>query len=97
MPWPKTGAIQYHAQLGLPAKGCAIKGLVVWKLGSRALGPAKRSSPRLLSTIPWGINRIKYLIINNAQDAYKAEKYEFTIPQALYYLFNILWGYLDYI
>ncbi len=53
MPWPKTGATQYHAQLGLPDKGRAIKGLVVcnsW--GSRALGPAKRSGPRLLSTVP---------------------------------------------
>ena len=29
MPWPKTGAIQYHAQLGLPDKGRAIKGLVI--------------------------------------------------------------------
>ena len=30
MPWPQTGATQYHAQLGLPAKGRAIKGLVVY-------------------------------------------------------------------
>ena len=29
MPWPKTGATQYHAQLGLQDKGHAIKGLVV--------------------------------------------------------------------
>ncbi len=29
MPWPQTGATQYHAQLGLPDKGCTIKGLVV--------------------------------------------------------------------
>ena len=29
MPLPKTGATNYHAQLGLPDKGCAIKGLVV--------------------------------------------------------------------
>ena len=29
MPWPQTGATQYHAQLGLLDKGCAIKGLVV--------------------------------------------------------------------
>ena len=29
MPWPKTDATQYNAQLGLPDKGCAIKGLVV--------------------------------------------------------------------
>ncbi len=29
MPWPQTGATQYHAQLGLADKGLAIKGLVV--------------------------------------------------------------------
>ncbi len=29
MPWPKTGATQYHAQLGLPEKGRAIKWLAV--------------------------------------------------------------------
>ena len=29
MPWPQTGATLYHAQLGLPDKGRAIKGLVV--------------------------------------------------------------------
>ena len=29
MPWPHTGATQYHAQFGLPDKGRAIKGLVV--------------------------------------------------------------------
>ena len=28
MPWPKTGATKYLAQLGLPDKGRAIKGLV---------------------------------------------------------------------
>ena len=50
MPWPQTGATQYHAQLGLPDKGRTIKGLVVcndWNLN----GPAKRSGPRLLSTV----------------------------------------------
>ena len=30
MPWPLTGATHYHAQLGLPDKGRAIKGLVVY-------------------------------------------------------------------
>ncbi len=28
MPWAKTGATHYHAQLGLPDKGRAINGLV---------------------------------------------------------------------
>ena len=29
MTWPKTGATHYHAQLGIPDKGRAIKELVV--------------------------------------------------------------------
>ena len=29
MPWPQTGAIQYHAQLRLQGKGRTIKELVV--------------------------------------------------------------------
>ena len=29
MPWPQTDATHYHAQLGLPEKGRAIKRLVV--------------------------------------------------------------------
>ncbi len=29
MPWPQKGAAHYHAQLGLPDKGYAIKGLAV--------------------------------------------------------------------
>ncbi len=40
MPCPKTGATQYHEQLGLPDKGQAIKGLVVcnsWDLEPRDL------------------------------------------------------------
>ncbi len=31
-PWLKTGATQYHAQLGLPDKSRAIKGLVVYNI-----------------------------------------------------------------
>ena len=30
MPWPQTGSTQYHAQLGLPHKGRAIKGFVIY-------------------------------------------------------------------
>ena len=29
MPWPKTGATKYHAHLGLPEKGRAVKWLAV--------------------------------------------------------------------
>ena len=33
MPWPQTGATHYHAQLGPPDKGSAIKWLVVcWSM-----------------------------------------------------------------
>ena len=32
MPWPKKGATHYNAQLGLPDKGLAIKGLVVYNV-----------------------------------------------------------------
>ena len=48
MPWPKTGATQYHAQLGLPDKGYAIKGLVVFNNRD----PAKRSGPRFYQPSP---------------------------------------------
>ncbi len=48
----QTGVTQYHAQLEIPDKGRAIKGSVVRNMGYRAFRPAKRSGPRLLSTIP---------------------------------------------
>ncbi len=60
MPWPQTGATQYHAQLGLPDKGRAIKELVVcnsWDLEPWVL--LKRCDPRLLSTVPRGMTRKK--------------------------------------
>ena len=49
----KTGATHSHAQLGLPNKGRAIKGLVVcndWDL--EPLDQLKRYGPRLLSPVP---------------------------------------------
>ncbi len=33
IPWPTTGATHYNAQIGLPYKGHASKGLVVCKYG----------------------------------------------------------------
>ncbi len=54
MSWPQIGTTQYRAQLGLQDKGRAIKGLVGYN--NWDFGPAKRSGPRLLSNIPWGIN-----------------------------------------
>ncbi len=56
IPLPKTGVTHYYAQyqtqLGLPDNGSAITGLVVcngWDL--ELFGPAKRSGPRLVSTV----------------------------------------------
>ena len=49
MPWPQTGATNYHAQLELPDKGSAIKGLdvcyEVW-LGSMIYGMGLWTSAR---------------------------------------------------
>ena len=68
MPWPKTGATQYHAQLGLPDKGRAIKGLVVcnnWDLEPLDLlnGPSPgcyQPSPKvLLVLIKTSLNTVK--------------------------------------
>ena len=61
MPWPQTCATQYLAQLEFSDKGRAIIRLVVcsnWE-------PAKRSVPRLLSTVPCGIIVFIDLIYNN--------------------------------
>ena len=53
MPWLQTGATHCHAQLGLSDKGRAIKRLVVCNsLDLGVFGLAKRSDPRLLSTVP---------------------------------------------
>ena len=34
--WSKTGTTHYNAQLGLPDKGCAIKGLVIFISGLKS-------------------------------------------------------------
>ena len=55
MPWPQTGATQYHVQLGLQAKNRVIKELVVsnewnlepFKLNGLALG-CYQPSPEVL-------------------------------------------------
>ncbi len=48
MPLPQTGATQNYAQLGISDKGRVIKGLEV----CNSWQTAKRSGPRLLSTVP---------------------------------------------
>ena len=59
MPWLQTGATQYLAQLGLPDKGRAIKGLVVcnnWDLkDSVILG---------IITLHWYQNRFSVINTN---------------------------------
>ncbi len=53
MPWAQAGATQFYAHLRLIDKGRAIRWLVVCNdLDLRAFGPAKRSCPRLLTTVP---------------------------------------------
>ena len=53
MLWPKTRATHYHAQLGLSTKGLVVCNR--WDLESLDL----LNGPRLLSTVPLGMNRMK--------------------------------------
>ena len=46
MPWPQTGATHCHEQLGLPDKGCAIKGLEFM------LGMGHRTCGRCVCQVP---------------------------------------------
>ena len=49
MPWPKTGTTHYHAQLGLPAKGRAIKVMIgPWVFGRKRSDLTPLSYPGLL-------------------------------------------------
>ncbi len=88
MPWPQTGATHYYAQLGLPDKGRAIKGLVVcnnWDLepyellNGLALG-CYQSSPEVWlecvrrKIVRWfGCIIIKYDIITSFNQAGSVE------------------------
>ncbi len=59
MSWFKTGATHYHAKLGLPGVGLAIKGLNVcisWDVITMTL--IKRYGFTLLSTVPRGMNHV---------------------------------------
>ena len=49
MPWPKIGATNQDAKLGLTGKGRAIKGLVVWRTRNNAQRP--NSVSRILEII----------------------------------------------
>ena len=73
MPWPKTGATQYHAQLGLPDKGRAIKRLVAcnnwdpepWDLLKGVALGCYQPSPEVLF-VSLTITRVKeYLLKQN--------------------------------
>ena len=72
MPWPQTGVTQYHAQLGLPDKGRAIKGLVVCNIWDKepldlldglALG-CYQPSPEVLIVLPINLNLQETTITN---------------------------------
>ena len=52
MPWPETGATQYHAQLGFSEKCRAIKGLVVCNNWDLALGYYQPSPEVLIVWLP---------------------------------------------
>ena len=74
MPWPKTGATQYHAQLGLPDKGRAFKGLVVCNnldlehldlLNGLALGCYQPSTEVLIVLFPLKLGVSISFIISN--------------------------------
>ncbi len=69
MPWPKTDATQYHAQLGLPDNGRTIKGLVVcnnWDLepldllNGLALG-CNQPSPEVLLVSYIKLGQLKWI------------------------------------
>ena len=60
MPWPQTGATHYHAQLGRPDKGRAIKGLdvsyVVWIGSMKGIG--LRTCTRWAGLVPCCVVRM---------------------------------------
>ncbi len=59
MPWPLTGVTHYHAQLGPPEKGRAMKGLVgVW-LGSMIYGMNLWTSVRF---VVWSLVAVRMTI-----------------------------------
>ncbi len=60
----QLGLNQYHAQLRHPDKGRAIKELVICKKGSRAFEHVKRSGPRLLLNVSWGIKVVNQSWVN---------------------------------
>ncbi len=62
------GVNQNNAQLGLPDKGRAIKGLVVCNSLDIAFGPTKSSGLRFVINLPSGINRINNFILNSCQE-----------------------------
>ena len=52
MPWPKIDTSHAHFAKALPDKGRTIKGLVYNEWDLEPFEQAKRSGPRLLSTLP---------------------------------------------
>ena len=58
MPWPKTGATHYYAQLGLPDKGRARVGCLLY-LGSRAFGPGGLALGCYQPSPEWSMTRME--------------------------------------
>ena len=64
--WVGGNALALNRRNSLPCtvrtsrqRSCNQRVGCLQELGSRALGPAKRSGPRLSSTVPWGMTRIR--------------------------------------
>ncbi len=72
LPWPKTGATYYHAQLGLTDSSRTINGLVVCNMvGVQCLWTfLKRSGFRLLSTVSSKVWFIWWLIFDTNEGTY---------------------------
>ena len=96
MPWPQTGATPYHAQLGFPDKGGAIKGLVVcnsWDLEPWDL--LKWSGPELLSTVPWGMTHMYVSWFNKSDFFYWNLSHQQRVKCVSISFLRIVWHWYD--
>ena len=70
MPWPQTGAIQYHAKLGLPNKGRTIKWLIIWNdCDLEPLDLLYSLAQGYYQPCPWVMNRTPYLKYLNSKSS----------------------------
>ena len=98
MPWPKTIATHYHAQLGLPDKGRQIKGLVVcyvvW-LRTMIYGMGLLTSiGKVVLSLPCGQDGYRAQVPQHPIDSYRyvsqhsVDLMSFTIVNVRLYLFS---------